>query len=177
VKNERLITIQQQKHSQTDEGTAKMEEMRTDPMRSAKAECKVVECKPRETETHLTMCEEKTMFELENVLVEYGDRTFRAEYEVERFLATLTEAQLAEAEVLVDDNSYVVFYPLLPKAEGERRSGYHFDLDSPRPIIVSADVPELVGVTADQSEECNFSSDYVKDRAAGLATLLASVRL
>lgn len=158
-----------------------MTEMEKNLMRNAIVETKVpeeVKCEPLvRLEATETLTEEKAMFELEtDVLVEFGDRTFRAEFEVERFLATLTEAQLAEAEVLVDDDTFVVFYPLLSKkSEGGRRNGYHFDLDCPRPTVAAADVPELVGVFADQSQSFNGARPASRD--AALAVLLASVRL
>ncbi len=123
----------------------------------------------------VAVLEDNAMLELDEVLVEYGDRTFYAEYEVQRFLATLTEAQQAEAEVLVDDESYVVFYPLLPSAAvAAGRSGFHFDMDSPRPTVKSVDVPELVGIFADQSGD---GAARLNQRAIGIAVLLASVQL
>ncbi|HEX2911597.1 MAG TPA: hypothetical protein VH186_12375 [Chloroflexia bacterium] len=116
--------------------------------------------------------EENTMLELD-VVVEYGDQTYHTEYELQRFLATLTEAQLAETEVLVDDDSFVVFYPLMPACtESVKSSGHHFDTDTPRPTVKSASVPEPVGILADQ-----FPINGILDRDAALAVLLASVRL
>jgi hypothetical protein len=181
LRNERSFTNQVQNKNNTNKGAAKMTEMKNNLMRNAIVETKVpeeVECEPLvQLEATETIAEEKAMFELENdVLVEFGDRTFRAEFEVERFLATLTEAQLAEAEVLVDDDTFVVFYPILNKrSEDGRRSGHHFDLDCPRPTVAAADVPELVGVFADQSQP--FNGSWSNSRDAALAVLLASVRL
>lgn len=100
---------------------------------------------------------EKVMFELELeslVEVEFADCTFDSEQELAKFLKTLTEAQLSETEVIADDDSFVVFYPLvrvqveLPRKAP--RSGYHFDTDAPRPTVRSAEVPELVGLLAEQ---------------------------
>ena len=100
---------------------------------------------------------EKVMFELELeslVEVEFADCTFDSEQELVKFLKTLTEAQLSEAEVITDDDSFVVFYPLvcvqveLPRKTP--RSGHHFDTDAPRPTVRSAEVPELVGLLAEQ---------------------------
>ena len=114
--------------------------------------------------------EKETMFELDQtVSVEFDDRTYQTEAELRRFLTTLTDAQLAATEVIVDDDSFVVFYPLLPKVGS---SGYHFDTDYPRPTVASAEVPELVGVIANQSRPVTLA-----ERQAGLAILLASVRL
>lgn len=100
---------------------------------------------------------EKVMFELEFetlVDVEFADCTFATEEELVKFLKTLTETQLRDTEVLEDDNTFVVFYPLLPeKVDTSRktpRSGYHFDTDAPRPTVHSDEVPELVGILAEQ---------------------------
>ncbi len=157
-----------------------MNEIKPDFEQAASVDTERAECEPiMRTEVTEIIKEEKAMYELENdVLVEYGDRTYRTEHELNRFLSTLTEAQLAETEVLVDDETFVVFYPLLVSAsEGraERLSGYHFDSDSLRPTVAAADVPELVGIFADQSQP--FNSPCPPDRAAALAVLLASVRL
>ena len=112
--------------------------------------------------------ENKTMCELE--FTEFDDRTYRTEAELTRFLNTLTEAQLAEAEIIVDDDTFVVFYPLLPKVA---HSGFHFDTDYIRPTVASAEVPALIGMIAEQTRP----AVTVADRQAGLAILLASVRL
>ncbi len=44
----------------------------------------------------------------------FADRTYRTRRALRRFLATLTPGQLAQTEVMVDDDTYVVFYPVLP---------------------------------------------------------------
>ncbi len=100
---------------------------------------------------------EKVMFELEIetlVGVEFTDCTFDTEEELVKFLKTLTETQLRDTEVLEDDGAFVVFYPLLPeKVDTSRktpRTGYHFDTDAPRPTVHSDEVPELVGLLAEQ---------------------------
>lgn len=138
----------------------------------------VVECKNIAEVQMTEIAQEKevqTMFELErDVLVEYVDRTFRVETELKRFLATLSAEQLAETEVMVDDDTFVVFYPVAVSVE-VRRSGFHFDTDTPRPSPLSVNCPELVGVYADQSHPSATPTEA--QRAAGLAVLLASVRL
>src|SRR4051794_21682505 len=110
-------------------------------------------------ETGLTgqVSKEKVMFELEFetlVYVEFSDCTFATEEELAKFLKTLTETQLRDTEVLEDDDTFVVFYPLLPKKVANSRktprSGYHFDTDAPRPTVHSDEVPELVGILAEQ---------------------------
>jgi hypothetical protein len=100
---------------------------------------------------------ENVMFDLELeslVEVEFADHTFDSEQELAKFLETLTEAQLRDTEVLVDDGSFVVFFPLLvvpAELPGKTsHSGYHFDTDAPRPTVPSAEVPELVGLLAEQ---------------------------
>jgi len=59
--------------------------------------------------------------------VVFTDRTYRTKRALSRFLATLSPSQLAQTEVLVDDDTFVVFYPLL-----NERINRHFDTsDSP----------------------------------------------
>jgi len=103
------------------------------------------------------VAKEKVMFDLEFeslVDVEFTDCTFDTEEELVKFLRTLTETQLRDTEVLEDDDTFVVFYPLLPKkvdtSRKAPRSGYHFDTDAPRPTVHSDEVPELVGLLAEQ---------------------------
>src|SRR5690349_23701648 len=100
---------------------------------------------------------ENVMFELDLeslVDVEFADATFDSEQELAMFLKTLTEAQLSQAEVIADDDTFVVFFPVMPaRVEMPRqapRSGFHFDTDAPRPTVRSAEVPELVGLLAEQ---------------------------
>jgi len=103
------------------------------------------------------VAKEKVMFELEFeslVDVEFTDCTFDTEEELVMFLRTLTETQLRDTEVLEDDDTFVVFYPMLPKkvatSRKAPRSGYHFDTDAPRPTVHCDEVPELVGLLAEQ---------------------------
>lgn len=97
--------------------------------------------------------QEKAMFELE-FDVQFGDCTFGTEEDLVKFLKTLTETQLRDTEVLEDDDTFVVFYPLVTKrvdtSRKTPRSGYHFDTDAPRPTVHSDEVPELVGILAEQ---------------------------
>lgn len=116
------------------------------------------------------------MFEVEHkLLVEYTDQTFYSERELNRFLTTLSESQLAETEVMVDDDTFVVFYPVLAPRLG--RSGYHFDTDCPRPAV-GAEVgrmPESFSVYAEGFEP--GSAQVEDERAKARAILLASIRL
>lgn len=113
--------------------------------------------------------------ELEPVLeVEYADCTVYSEQELVNFLATLSAAQLSDTQVLADDDSFVVFYPLqavpveLPRLTP--RSGYHFDTDEPRPTVFSAEVPELVGRLAEQ-----FPLPAAPEKAQASREILTSV--
>jgi hypothetical protein len=130
-------------------------------------------------ETPLTaqVSKENVMFdlELEPVLeVEYADCTVYSEQELKNFLATLSEAQLSDTQVLADDDSFVVFYPLLEvsvELPGPApRSGYHFDTDGPRPTVFSAEVPELVGRLAEQ-----FPLPPAPEKAQVIREILTSV--
>jgi hypothetical protein len=63
----------------------------------------------------------------------FADRTYRSKRALSRFLKTLTPAQLVHTEILVDDDTFVVFFPVMPKPAGP-----HFDTgeshsDSPVP--------------------------------------------
>ncbi|MEI6046490.1 MAG: hypothetical protein WCS37_19235 [Chloroflexota bacterium] len=69
------------------------------------------------------------MFELDKTLdqttLTWVDRTYRTERGLRRFLATLTPAQLTEA----DDDTFVVFYPVvLPVKKISPATTFHFDL-------------------------------------------------
>ncbi len=114
--------------------------------------------------------EKDTMFELEtHVSTEFADKTYSTEAELASFLATLTTAQLANTEIIVDEETYIVFYPLLP-AKAAPVSGYHFDTDYPRPTVATVDVPELVGELSNQT-----GTSFGQDRESYLSLLLASV--
>jgi hypothetical protein len=132
-------------------------------------------------ETGLTgqVSEEKVMFELELetlVDVEFTDCTFTTEEELVKFLKTLTETQLRDTEVLEDDDTFVVFYPLLPvKVATSRktpRSGYHFDTDAPRPTVHSDEAPELVGILAEQ-----FCLPAERAQGQAMREMLASISI
>ncbi|NWJ95488.1 MAG: hypothetical protein HXX20_06850 [Chloroflexi bacterium] len=107
------------------------------------------------------------MFELDKTLdqttLTWIDRTYRTEQGLRRFLATLTPAQLAEAEVLVDDDTFVVFYPVVVAVKkAGRQTPFHFDLTEG-----SESLPLSQGEEEDQKTEC------VRD----FNTLLAGVKL
>ncbi len=69
--------------------------------------------------------------------VVFADRTYRSKRALSRFLATLSPSQLTQTEVLVDDDTFVVFYPLL-----NERTTRHFDT-SDSPAGRSASEPSL----------------------------------
>jgi hypothetical protein len=126
--------------------------------------------------------ENKTMFDVkETRALVFADRTYKTEVEVNRFLKTLTPEQLDRAEVMVDDDTFVVFYPRL-RQPAAFKSGFHFDCDSVRPATVEADARLLGDSDGDCGAEYqggvipqhDFSE---QERAAALAVLLASVRL
>lgn len=124
------------------------------------------------------VAKEKVMFELDFeslVEVEFADCTFDTEEELVTFLRTLTETQLRDTEVLEDDASFVVFYPLLPKkvdtSRKAPRSGYHFDTDAPRPTVPSEEVPELVGSFAEQFRFPGSEGAKTEARRAMLASI------
>ncbi len=78
--------------------------------------------------------EENTMFDLDTVVsLHYADRSFTSEAELQFFLLSLSQEQLAQTEVVQDDATFVVFYPQMPAttAINPRRSGHHFDMDGP----------------------------------------------
>ena len=84
--------------------------------------------------TMLQTSEENSMFDLDTaVSTSYADRTFTSEAELQVFLLTLSDEQLAGTEILQDDEAFVVFYPQPDStpAVTPRRSGYHFDMDGP----------------------------------------------
>lgn len=128
-------------------------------------EVEIAECKSVVLEQARTIEENKTMLDVKEMLV-FTDRTYKTEYELKRFLSTLTESQLAHTEVIADDDTFVVFYPRL-RQPAVRKSGFHFDTDSFRPVQIEAELPEWASELAPHSPE----------RAAGMAVLLASVRL
>jgi hypothetical protein len=130
-----------------------------------------------EARTTAQVSKENVMFDLElepALEVEYADCTVYSEQELGNFLATLTETQLRDTQVLVDDDSFVVFYPLVRvsvEVTGPApRSGYHFDMDGPRPTVPSAEVPELVGCLAEQ-----FRLPVGPEQTRSMREILASV--
>ena len=126
------------------------------------------------------MFELNETLELNEMTLTWVDRTYRTERGLRRFLATLSEAQLAEAEVMVDDDTFVVFYPVLvPARNAGPDSAFHFDLtlgdsDSCSQLGVSAEQrqPEQIEVL-DEAEEARRKAE----RAAAFQVLLAGVLL
>lgn len=118
--------------------------------------------------------EQKVMFDLELKTPEktvevqsWADRTCISKRSLKRFLATLTPAQLAQAEVIVDDDSFTVFYPILTGTTAA--SGAHFDGGNnviEKPCNESATAPE---------PEPSIMSQEDWDKA--LTVLLSSVKL
>lgn len=111
----------------------------------------------------------------------WADRTCVSKRSLNRFLATLTPVQLAQAEVIVDDNSYIVFYPVLTSTTS---NGAHFDEglspDGPPPITAKpiAEIEpicqETLATKAASSSLNNLNQDEW-DKA--LVILLSSVKL
>jgi hypothetical protein len=116
------------------------------------------------------------MFELDETLelnettLTWVDRTYRTERGLRRFLATLTPAQLAEAEVLVDDNTFVVFYPVvMPVKKAGREVVFHFDLTEGSESCPPAQDDRRIPAFDTETEKV--------ERARAFNSLLASVRL
>lgn len=128
-------------------------------------EMELAECNGQLLEQTKPIEEMNAMFDLKEKIV-FADRTYKTEHELNRFLATLSDTQRAHAEVIADDDTFVVFYPRL-RQPAARKSGYHFDTDSVRPAQIEAGVGGWTSELAPHSP----------DRAAGLAILLASVQL
>lgn len=100
------------------------------------------------------------------------DRTYRTERGLRKFLATLNPAQLQEAEILVDDETFVVFYPVEVPAQ-KANSPFHFDLTlENQPLQVREQ--ELIKTNAAQDEAC---ARRQTEREVAFNILLAGVRL
>ena len=128
--------------------------------------------------------EQKTMFELELKLpisVEevqtWADRTCISKRSLNRFLNTLTPSQLAQAEVIVDEDSYIVFYPVLNVGA----VGPHFDEGLSGGSPLEAETQPTLKAELECSSAQNRSADFNElsqddwDRA--LSILLSSVKL
>jgi len=118
--------------------------------------------------------EQKAMFELDKTLelnhptLTWIDRTYRTERGLRRFLATLTQAQLAEAEVMVDDDTFVVFYPVALPVKKSHPIVFHFDLEGQSDLVQTS--PEyLMRASAQALPET--------ERVAAFNIVLAGVRL
>jgi hypothetical protein len=116
------------------------------------------------------------MFELDKTLelnettLTWVDRTYRTERGLRRFLATLTPAQLAEAEVLVDDDTFVVFYPIvMPVKKVGREVVFHFDLTEGSESCPLAQEDQPLSIFETEAEKV--------ERARAFNSLLASVQL
>lgn len=118
--------------------------------------------------------EQKAMFELELRTPDFAaeveawaDKTCISKRSLRRFLATLTPAQLAQAEVIVDDDSFTVFYPIL--AGTTAASGAHFD-GGEAVVEAPCSQPEL----QPEPQPATMSQD---DWDKALQVLLSSVKL
>ena len=80
------------------------------------------------------MFELNETLELNETTLTWVDRTYRTERGLRRFLATLTEAQLEQAEILVDDDTFVVFYPVTVPARKWVRTPRSADRSTPQTL-------------------------------------------
>ena len=153
--------------------------------------------------------EQNTMFDFELKIPEYApvetfeqsetaetwaDRTCVSKRSLKRFLETLTPTQLAQANVMVDDDSYIVFYPILSSAGVA--VGSHFDDgglstdSSPFPssdqsLIANIDkncrrpkpAPKTLVEISAKKQSSDFGAESQPDRQQALTVLLSSVRL
>jgi 23S rRNA A2030 N6-methylase RlmJ len=105
----------------------------------------------------------------------FVDKTYSTKSGLKKFLSTLTPSQLAQAQVLVDDDTYVVFYPVVKT----KRSRAHFDTGDtvlaknvdlcPQPVVEVN--PDNSGLDSDglTNEERALNEAY--------AILLAGIKL
>lgn len=113
-----------------------------------------------------SVIEEKKMCE-----VMYMEQTYQTEYEVEQFVASLSEAQRCDAQVIVDDDSFVVFYPVEVAPQVTKpRGNYHFDTREPH---ASGITPEPINNNKTDWQTASVQDEHAHD----IAALLASVRL
>ncbi len=155
--------------------------------------------------------EQNTMFDFELKIPEYAlmemetfeqvetaetwaDRTCVSKRSLKRFLETLTPAQLAHANVMVDDDSYVVFYPILtsagvaagshfddgglsadslPYSQGNQTLITNADKNCHRPKPASKTVVEISG----EMQPSDFGEMSQEDWQQALNVLISSVRL
>lgn len=133
-------------------------------------------------------------FERVETMETWADHTCVSKRSLKRFLESLTPAQLAQANVMVDDDSYVVFYPILNSAGVA--AGSHFDdgglsADSlpysinDQTLITKADkncrrlkpAPQTVVKISGQLQPSNLREMSQQDWQQALTVLLSSVRL
>jgi hypothetical protein len=116
---------------------------------------------------------------LEEEKMTFVDKTYNTKSGLKKFLATLTPSQLAQAQVLVDDDNYVVFYPVVAKAKRVRP---HFDTGTNPVIAKPVDLCPAVAVAeVNQSGKADLSDTYLTDEEKALqeayAILLVGIRL
>lgn len=130
------------------------------------------------------MFELNETLELNETTLTWVDRTYRTERGLRRFLATLTEAQLEEAEILVDDDTFVVFYPVaVPARNAGPDSAFHFDLSMEDDNLASGQSEKCHPQVSVKIELESFESMEEEEarrraeRVAAFNILLAGVRL
>jgi len=133
--------------------------------------------------------EQNTMFDFELKVPEiesvetWADRTCVSKRSLKRFLATLTPTQLAHAEVVVDEESYIVFYPILTQQVAS--GGPHFDDGLAIELHTASNFQPKIAVAIEVGAECSNPSAHQSefseltqdewDKALGV--LLSSVKL
>lgn len=123
------------------------------------------------------MFELNETLELNEMTMTWNDRTYRTERGLRRFLATLSEAQLAEAEIMVDDDTFVVFYPVLvPVRKEGPDSAFHFDLSDHSEGSCPLTGTKVEVQQSGQLEEAEEARRKA-ERAAAFQVLLAGVLL
>jgi 23S rRNA A2030 N6-methylase RlmJ len=104
----------------------------------------------------------------------FVDKTYNTKSGLKKFLATLTPAQLAQAQVLVDDDTYVVFYPVVKT----KRVRAHFDTGE---AVIAERVDLCPQAVAEVSSTNNLSDASLTDEEKALqeayAILLAGIKL
>lgn len=127
------------------------------------------------------MFELNETLELNEMTVTWVDRTYRTERGLRRFLATLTPAQLEEAEVLVDDDTFVVFYPVTVPARKAHRSVFHFDLnadsDGSLPVCGTGPEPKIAVELQEEQQDEEEEARKKAERVRVFNILLAGVQL
>ncbi len=129
------------------------------------------------------MFELNETLELNELTLTWVDRTYQTERGLRRFLATLTPEQLAEAEVLVDDDTFVVFYPVaVPATKTGPDGAFHYDLGedgTSRPAAGRSECRDSMSVTVKVELETSEAEEARRkaERVTAFNILLAGVRL